>query len=226
MAKRKFFIAGTDTDVGKTAIAAGLLCAAKKKGLTTVAIKPVAAGCELHEGQLRNEDALTLQAEMTHPLPYQQVNPIALKSAIAPHIAAKEENKTLTVSRISGFCNGVSLAPVDWMIVEGAGGWRVPLNARETMADIPKELGLEVILVVAMRLGCINHAILTAEAVVGDGVKLSGWVANTLGSPMPRLEENMESLIARIPAPLLGSVPSLKSPSAQSISRYLDIDLL
>ncbi|MCV6604499.1 MAG: dethiobiotin synthase, partial [Porticoccaceae bacterium] len=155
--KKTFFITGSDTDVGKTLIAAGLLYAANKQSLNTAAIKPIAAGCEKTEDGLRNSDALILQQAATVELPYQQINPLALQPAIAPHIAAEEAGQRLQASRITGFCRGVLLLGADFTVIEGAGGWRVPLNERETVADIARELQTPVILVVAMKLGCINH---------------------------------------------------------------------
>ena len=161
------FITGTDTEVGKTAVSCALLQAANALGLKTAAIKPVAAGCD-KEG--KNEDALLLQAAMSLELPYEQVNPIALQAAIAPHIAAREEGRQLSASRLAGMCRGVMLGGADFVVIEGAGGWRVPLGARETLADVAIQLEVDVVLVVAMQLGCINHALLTAEAIARDGV--------------------------------------------------------
>jgi dethiobiotin synthetase len=139
--KKAFFITGTDTNVGKTLIAAGLLVAAKNKGLTTAALKPVAAGCEKTEAGLRNSDALLLQSVITQPLDYDQINPYALEAAIAPHIAAQQEKRSLSVDRLSGFCRGV-LSSANFTLLEGAGGWRVPINPRETLADLAKNLQL------------------------------------------------------------------------------------
>src|SRR5690606_17372880 len=158
MAKKQYFVAGTDTNVGKTLISAGLLLVAKRLGLRTTALKPVAAGCEKTEAGLRNEDALMLQSVMTELLTYDQMNPIALSSVIAPHLAPQHERRMLSAERIAGFCRG-SLSQADFTLVEGAGGWRVPLNPRETMADLAQVLQLPVILVVGVRLGCISHAL-------------------------------------------------------------------
>lgn len=221
MAKKQFFIAGTDTNVGKTLVAAGLLLVAKKQGLRTAALKPVAAGCEKTEAGLRNEDALMLQSVMTEPLVYEQINPIALHSAIAPHIAAQQEKRVLSADRIAGFCRG-SLMQADFTLVEGAGGWRVPLNPRETMADLVRTLQLPVILVVGVRLGCINHALLTIEAIRNDGLALAGWVANCVDADMPVLQENIDSLRARIPAPCLGVVPWLSAPTPEQVADVVD----
>ena len=223
MAKRNFFVTGTDTDVGKTVITAGLIEAAKQAALTTAAIKPVAAGCEPTDSGLQNADALLLQAAASYPLSYQQVNPVALEPAIAPHIAAAEEGKQLSASRLSGFCRGLTLLPVDRLFIEGAGGWRVPLNNRETLADIPKQLNSEVILVVGLRLGCINHALLTAEAIRNDGLSLVGWVGNTLHPDMPRLHENIDTLKRMIPQPCLGVVPWLSDTAPNQVATYISL---
>ena len=220
-AKKAFFITGTDTNVGKTLIAAGLLIAAKNKGLTTAALKPVAAGCEKTEEGLRNSDALLLQSVITQPLAYEQINPYALESAIAPHIAAQQEKRSLSVDRLSGFCRGV-LSSADFTLLEGAGGWRVPINARETLADLAKNLQLPVIMVVGIRLGCINHALLTFEAIVRDGVPVAGWVANCVDVDMPVLQENIDSLRARLPVPCLGVVPFLADQSPAVVATYFD----
>src|SRR5690606_27505056 len=193
MAKKAFFITGTDTGVGKTLITAGLLLAAKSRGLSTAALKPVAAGCEVTEAGLRNEDALLLQSVITQDLAYEQINPIALQPAIAPHIAAQQAKRILSVDRLSGFCRGV-LNSADVTLVEGAGGWRVPLNPAETLADLARVLQLPVILVVGIRLGCINHALLTVEAIARDGLQLVGWVANLIDPEMSNQQENIARL--------------------------------
>ena len=221
MAKKAFFVTGTDTNVGKTLIAAGLLVAAKNKGLTTVALKPVAAGCEKMHNGLRNSDALILQSVITQKLDYDQINPYALEAAIAPHIAAQQEKRSLSVDRLSGFCRGI-LSSANVTLVEGAGGWRVPINAHETMADLAKNLQLPVILVVGVRLGCINHALLTIEAVMRDGLPVAGWVANCIDAQMPVLQDNIDSLRVRIAAPCLGVVPFLNECAPDSVAHYFD----
>lgn len=225
MNKKAFFITGTDTDVGKTLVATGLLAAARAQGLTTAGLKPVAAGCEKTDAGLRNNDALLLQAVTSIPLVYEQINPVALAPAVAPHIAAQQGKRILSADRLAGFCRS-SLNLADLTLVEGAGGWRVPLNARETMADLARTLQLPVVLVVGLRLGCINHALLTAEAIRNDGLVLAGWVANTLDADMPVLAENIETLQQRIPAPCLGVIPWLTDTNADSVASYLDLQLL
>lgn len=221
MAKKAFFITGTDTNVGKTLVAASLLVAAKNKGLTTAALKPVAAGCEKTPEGLRNSDALILQSVITQKLSYEQINPIALESAIAPHLAAQQEKRSMSADRLAGFCRGV-LNSADVTVVEGAGGWRVPINPRETMADLAKNLQLPVILIVGMRLGCLNHALLTCEAIARDGLPLVGWVANAIDAQMPMLQENIDSLSARLSAPCLAVIPFLAEASPTITAEYFN----
>ncbi len=222
----KYFISGTDTDVGKTFIASALLAGAKAQGYATLGMKPIAAGCEETPQGMQNEDALNLQKHASIELPYQQINPIALKPAIAPHIALQEAGKKISVSQLAGFCRGVLMKKADLTLIEGAGGWRVPLNQRETLADLAKELQLPVILVVGLRLGCINHAILSAEAIQRDGLPLAAWVGNTLDAEMPRLAENIDTLKALMPAPCLGIMPRLVGSDACVAAQHLDFKTL
>ena len=223
MAKQWLFITGTDTDVGKTVVACGFLAAANQQGLRTAAIKPVAAGCEVTEQGMTNSDALQLQAAASHKLSYQQINPVALEPAIAPHIAAAEAGLRMSASRLVGYCRGVSLMPVDTVVVEGAGGWRVPINSRETLADVARELECAVIVVVGMRLGCLNHALLTMEAIRRDGLQIAGWVANILDPEMPRLQENIDTLKQCINEPCLGTVPRIDDLSAERVADFLTV---
>lgn len=198
----RYFLTGTDTDAGKTWVACELLRQARDAGLATLGLKPVAAGAEQVTGEWRNEDALRLMAVSSVPLPYEQVNPVLLREAMAPHLAARREQRTLTATRIAGYVRGAMAAKPDLLLVEGAGGWRVPLNDRETMADLALALRLPVILVVGMRLGCLNHALLTAEAITRDGLPLAGWVANAVpGTDMAAVEDNIATLEQWLPAP-------------------------
>ncbi len=215
-----WFVTGSDTEVGKTAVACALLEAARARGLRTAAVKPVAAGCDA-DG--RNEDAVQLLASMTEPLDYDRVNPEALREAIAPHLAARHQGRELAVSRLAAACRSVMGCGADLVLVEGAGGWRVPIGPRETLADLARELRVGVILVVGMRLGCINHALLTAEAIRGDGLELAGWVANQCGPRMACHEENLDTLRAMLGAPLLGEIPRLDPFSARHASQYVDL---
>ncbi len=224
--KQRFFVTGTDTDAGKTFVTVLLLEALKQKGLSTLALKPVAAGCEDMDGELCNDDALKLQAAMTTELAYQQVNPIALKAAIAPHIAAEEEGRRLSVDRLAGLIRGAMMTPADVTLIEGAGGWLVPLNERETLANLVKELALPVILVVGVRLGCLNHALLTAQAVAAAGLPLAGWVANCIDPDAARVEENIQTLKSMLSAPCLGVVPHAPEIPTADLVQHIDIDLL
>lgn len=226
MATHKFFIAGTDTDVGKTAVAVGLLTAANQRGLSTLGMKPIAAGCTPTSEGLRNDDALKLQAAMSVQLGYDQINPVTLEPAIAPHIAALQAGRQLSVAALAGFCRGLLLQRADLTLIEGAGGWRVPLNRRETLADLAKELQLPVIMVVGIKLGCINHALLTVEAIARDGLPLAGWVANCRDGEMTAYEDNLASLQDLIRAPCIGTVPALEKVGAEAVAAHLNLDLV
>ncbi|AVO61657.1 MULTISPECIES: dethiobiotin synthase [Pseudomonas] len=221
-----YFVTGTDTDVGKTTIAAGLLHAARLSGLSTAAGKPVASGCELTPKGLRNADALALLAECSLPLTYDEVNPLAFEPAIAPHLAAREAGVALTVQTLLAPMRQVLAKGADFTLIEGAGGWRVPLADQDNLSDLAMALDLPVILVVGVRLGCINHALLTAEAIAQDGLQLAGWVANIIEPKTSRLEENLATLAERLPAPCLGRVPRLKTVSAEAVAEHLQLDLL
>lgn len=218
-----FFVTGTDTDVGKTVIAAGLLAAANARGLSTAAVKPVAAGCEQTPEGLRNGDALLLQRTASLALDYDEVNPVALAPAIAPHIAARQSRRRVSVSQLAGLCRGVLMRRADLTLIEGAGGWRVPLSERELLSQLPRELSLPVVLVVGMRLGCISHALLTAEAIARDGLRLAGWVANSCVAGMSCYAENLATLRGLLSAPLLGEVPHLPAPTPEQVAGHLDI---
>lgn len=207
MTAKTFFITGTDTDAGKTFVACCLLQAAKKQGLTTAAIKPLAAGGTLSKEGLQNDDALLLQKHCSLDLSYQDINPICLKQAIAPHIAGIKEGLLTQANELAEHCKKIIKKNADLTLIEGAGGWLVPLNETEFIGDIVKALKIPVILVVGVKLGCINHALLTVQALEKDGVTLYGWIANQLDSQMPAYEENINTLIEKIPAPLLTSIP-------------------
>lgn len=218
-----YFITGTDTEIGKTTIAAGLLHAARKAGLSTAAAKPVASGCEATVEGLRNSDALALLGECSLPLTYAEVNPLAFAPAIAPHLAAVEAGVVLDVEALAGPVRQVLAKGADFSLVEGAGGWRVPLAGSANLSDLPIALGLPVILVVGVRLGCINHAVLTAEAIQRDGLTLAGWVANVVDPQTSRLEENLATLAERLSVPCLGRVPRLEQATPEAVARHLDL---
>ncbi|SFJ04575.1 dethiobiotin synthetase [Pseudomonas guineae] len=221
-----FFVTGTDTEVGKTTVAAGLLHAARLAGLSTAAAKPVASGCVLTTDGLRNDDALALLSQCTLALRYEEVNPHAFEPAIAPHLAAREAGVLLDVAALQGPVQAILDKRADFTLVEGAGGWRVPLAGQATLSDLAIALQLPVILVVGVRLGCINHALLTAEAILRDGLTLAGWVANVVDPQTSRLEDNLATLAERLPAPCLGYIPRLTEATPAAVSSYLNLDFL
>lgn len=219
-----YFVTGTDTDIGKTLVATALLAAARARGVTTLGLKPVAAGCHDSPEGLRNEDALALQSVSTlMPLPYQEVNPVALPAACSPHIAAREAGRRVTVSQLAGYCRYSLSRRAGLTLIEGAGGWRVPLNDRESLSLLARELQLPVILVVGMRLGCLNTALLTTEAILRDGLRLAGWVANEVDPAMAYLDDNIETLTRLLPAPCLGRLPWRPGQDAEAAAAYLDV---
>ena len=215
-----FFITGTDTDAGKTSVAAGLLCAAKQQGCSTLAMKPVASGCDMSAEGLRNSDALALIAQSTVQLPYTQINPYAFAPAIAPHIAAQEAGVELSVADLYRTAQVILQQQADFTVIEGAGGWRVPISNTEFLSDFAIALQLPVILVVGVKLGCINHALLSAQAILNDGLELAGWVANVVDPNCARLAENLATLQQLMPAPCLAEVPHLSTPSAEYVAGY------
>lgn len=205
---RGYFITGTDTGVGKTVVTLGLMQSLQARGLRVAGMKPVASGCVRTVQGLRNEDALRLQRQSSLALSYQAVNPYAFEPAIAPHLAANEAGVRISLAMIrTGFERLVARA--DRVCVEGVGGWLVPLNESQTVADLAGELGLEVVLVVGMRLGCLNHALLTAQAIRAADLDVAGWVANVPAPGGERVDENIAALEERLGAPLLGTVPYL-----------------
>lgn len=222
MNKKKYFIAGTDTDVGKTFVSVALLNAVKEQGLTCLGLKPVAAGCDLTDEGLQNDDAIKLMHASTVKLRYSEVNPIALRQAIAPHVAAKNEGKVLECDEIIRLCDVGLNIDSDVVLVEGAGGWRVPLNEIETLAALPVKLKLPVILVVGVKLGCISHAMLTVEAIENDGLELVGWIANHVDPDMECSHDTVDYLQNHISAPMIGRIPFITNPNTTSTS-YLQI---
>ena len=197
-----FFVAGTDTGVGKTLVAAALLRRFGALGLRAAGMKPIAAGCE----QGRNEDVEALLAAGMRGLDRSLVCPYLFEPPIAPHIAAKEAVVKIDLAVIDAAFQQLR-NKADVVIVEGVGGFRVPLDEREDAGAIPKRLGLPVILVVGMRLGCLNHALLTQEAIEAEGLELAGWIANRIDPAMARAKENVETLKRRLRAPLLADLP-------------------
>jgi len=222
-----FFVTGTDTEVGKTFIAAALLDAARSRGLSCAALKPVAAGCQWIDGEFVNDDARILMQASGAGLDYPTVNPIALEPAIAPHIAAMDAGVELSATALARHCRDVLDEGFDFAVVEGAGGWLAPLNADETLADVCTGIGARPVLVVGLKLGCLNHAMLTAGAITRAGADLAGWIGNSPGTEMPRHDENVATLRARLDAPCLGVVPHLGACAEPSqATPYLDIQAL
>ena len=208
-----YFVTGTDTEVGKTLCTAALLRVARLQGLRTVGMKPIASGCEATPEGLRNEDALAHLAETSAPLPaYETVNPYAFAPAIAPHIAAAEAGVTVDLRRIAERWTELTHAR-DFALLEGAGGWQVPIDSTRFFPDLAVHLQLPVVLVVGLRLGCINHALLTAGAIATRGLRLVGWVGNRIDPQFSRLDDNLAALHRHLPAPCLGVVPPLAEPT-------------
>lgn len=204
---RRFFITGTDTGIGKTYVTSLLQQHFKAQNHSVLAIKPLASGCVVTASGLQNEDALILMQGNSVALPYERINPYGFEAPIAPHLAAERAGCRLQADDIVRQCE-LSLAPAaEVYLIEGVGGWQVPINDRETMVDVVSGLKAEVILVVGMRLGCLNHALLSAQAIQASGCTLAAWIANEVEADFPFFEENKQALQARIQAPLWGSVP-------------------
>ena len=223
--QKDIFIAGTDTGVGKTVVTAAILHALQKQGKTTIGMKPIASGCQVTPGGLRNEDAECLIQHSSIEMPYSVVNPFAFEPAIAPHLAAQISQTDIDLQVIDEHYQTISAA-CDHAIVEGVGGWLVPINSRYNMADLVRLLDLRVVLVVGMRLGCINHALLSYQAIVDCGLYCEGWVANIIDSDMDYVGENIIAIRSRINAPLIGMLAYSKNLSIPKISESLDIHRL
>ncbi|MBV4367626.1 dethiobiotin synthase [Erwinia sp. BNK-24-b] len=216
-----WFITGTDTEVGKTVASTALLQAAKAAGLRSVGYKPVASGCEVTADGIRNSDALALQQNSVLELPYESINPLAFLEPTSPHIVSAEEGRPIELSRLSAGLAALQ-QQADWVLTEGAGGWFTPLSEEHTFADWVIQEQLPVVLVVGVKLGCINHAMLTAQAVQASGLRLAGWIANVVQPAGKRHAEYMATLRQRLPAPLLGEIPYLtNSADFDQLGRYV-----
>ncbi|MBN8505674.1 MAG: dethiobiotin synthase [Burkholderiales bacterium] len=220
---RIFFITGTDTEIGKTTCTAALTHWATAQGLRAAGLKPVAAGQEFVDSRWVNEDVLCLHAAQNAGLTEAEVGPLQLRTPCAPHLAARLEGRPIRRAEVMAGIQAV-LPRLDMAFVEGVGGWRVPLDeaAGWDSSDLARELAAPVILVVGLRLGCINHALLTAEAIAARGLRLAGWLGNTVDGQMLQHAENLATLAALLPAPCLGRVPRIESPDAASVVQHLD----
>lgn len=219
------FVTGTDTGIGKTVYACGLLRTLGRAGVRATGMKPVASGAERIDGEWRNADALALLEAAPQPVPYAQCNPYCFEPAIAPHIAAQQAGVEIDPGVIAGACR--QLAEVaEFVVVEGVGGWQVPLNDRETVADLARTLQLPVILVVGIRLGCINHALLSADSIRRQGTELLGWVANMVEPDMACRAENVSAIEQRLDAPLLDVIEFSNQPLSDMSQRGLNISML
>lgn len=215
------FVTGTDTGVGKTLISATMLDALVQTGVRACGMKPVAAGAELIDGVWHNDDADALASAGNVVMLPSLTTPYLFRQAAAPHIAAGLEHISIESVPILAAYTEIAAAS-DAVVVEGVGGFRVPLSDSFDTADLAQQLGLPVVLVVGLRLGCINHALLSVEAITARSLVLAGWVANELKLDMHFADENMTALLQRIPAPLLGRVPHLEQPCAAAAAEYLD----
>lgn len=226
MTALRLFVTGTDTGVGKTRVATALCRAVARRGLRVGAMKPIASGSEPTSAGLRNEDALALCAAMNIRATYEEVNPYAFAPPIAPHIAARDANTVVDLAVLDRAYERLCLKS-DVMIVEGAGGWLVPIDAERSFADLAQRWQLGVVLVVGMRLGCLNHALLTVQAIAARGLPLRGWVGSRVEATFGRCDENLEYLRAMVPAPCLGVLPHAPSASADEVADGLELaDLL
>lgn len=217
---RGVFVTGTDTEVGKTWVTLGIMSNLQETGLRVIGMKPVASGSASTPDGLRNDDAERILAQGSMNLSYEEVNPIALEPPVAPHIAARAAGTDISIDRLVSAYRALEMR-ADCCVVEGVGGWLVPLNDRESLADLVSRLGIPVVMVVAIRLGCLNHALLTVESIVARGLTLMGWVANAPKPGANEMKTNITALTRRIDAPLVGVVPFLDDLSASEFSRHL-----
>lgn len=207
--KLGFFITGTDTGVGKTTVACLLLNIFNQRGYRTAAVKPIASGCEMTAQGLKSPDALKLQTAAHLQFSYDNINPFAFLPPIAPHIAAKQVNQKLKAANVYSKCLPILQSTADCILIEGVGGWKVPLNEQETMADLAVLFGFPVIMVVQLKLGCLNAALLTYESIQSMSVPIAGWIANAPGEVMLCETENINTLLKMLPIPYLGKYPDI-----------------
>ena len=219
---RGFYVTGTDTGIGKTRSSAALLHALRAQGLRATGMKPVASGCERIDGEWRNEDALAL-IEASDPRPaYADCNPFALEHPLAPELAARDAGIEVALPPLLA-AHARLAAAADAVVVEGVGGWAAPLSSSLMQVDLVRALDLPVVLVVGLRLGCLNHALLSACAILADGCRLAGWIANAVDPDMDAVEDNIAMLAARLPAPCWGRLPYAPAADPAAFSRLLEI---
>lgn len=219
------YVTGTDTGIGKTLASCALLHALRGHGLRAAGMKPVASGCERLDAEWRNADALALQAAGEPGVAYADINPFALAHPLAPELAARDAGIEVTLPPILD-AHARLAARVDALVVEGVGGWAAPLSASLMQADLVRALRLPVLLVVGLRLGCLNHALLSARAIAADGAHLVGWIASHVDPDMARVEDNIEMLRARLPAPCWGVLPHAPDADPVAMARHLRIPVL
>ncbi|NOH71853.1 ATP-dependent dethiobiotin synthetase BioD [Vibrio pectenicida] len=220
-----FFVAGTDTDVGKTVASTAILNALAQKEIRTIGYKPVAAGCEKTEHGYRNSDALYLQMASTLEVEYEDINPYPLELATSPHIAAQREKVNIEYTVLSSKLSQHKKR-ADIVLVEGAGGWRVPISDRECLSSWVQQEKLAVILVVGIKLGCLSHAMLTVDAIEADGLKIVGWVANRINPGTEHYADIISMLENKISAPKLGEIPYVPSIKQKNLAKYIDISAI
>lgn len=222
---RGIFITGTDTGVGKTLVSCVLIQSLVSRELKVAGMKPVASGSEQTSDGLRNADALALQSAANVTAEYGLINPYCFAPAIAPHLAARQTGQEIGLSRLrSAYQELEKLADV--VVVEGAGGWRVPSEPVGYLSDFPEALRLDVILVVGLRLGCLNHALLSAQAIQSGPCRLAGWVGNHVEATFAEADANIATLQQRLEVPCLGIIPYIKPGRADRLDQYLNINLL
>ncbi len=214
------FITGTDTEIGKTRVSCALLNTLNKKNIKTAGMKPVASGAELENERLVNDDAMQLIQAASLKLPYELVNPYVFNVPASPHISARLENQQIDLEKISS-CYKEIESQADFVAVEGVGGWLAPLNETQTVADMASTLQLPVILVVGMRLGCLNHALLTAQHIQQSNLKLVGWIANCVENNFSYLNENIDTLIQLIDTPLIARLDFNKDIFSQEYEKSI-----
>ncbi|MCB1761673.1 MAG: dethiobiotin synthase [Gammaproteobacteria bacterium] len=217
-----YFITGTDTGCGKTLVTLGLMQRLQLAGLRVAGMKPVASGAARVAGELRNDDATQIQTQSSGDADYGLVNPYVFEPAIAPHLAARQSGREIEIAEIEA-CYRKLAVGADRLLVEGVGGWLVPLSDDCLLSDLAVRLRLPVIMVVGMRLGCINHSLLTQDGINGSGCHLIGWVANRIDPGMSSFDDNIATLQQRIAAPLLGVLPHLDRPDPLRVVKHLQL---